>query len=91
MTVSPFTQMEIDREFRTAAAHGAADRYEIRIARVLFEVNAIEPRPANVAHALGAAARILDCGKVMPSQIRRLYGNGGLTYDLVTNAVQASA
>lgn len=86
MTVSPFVAREIDREFRVAIAHGAATTDEVRLARALFDVNAVEPRPANVALALGAAARLT----VSPSQVRRLYGNGYGTYELVTEAVAAA-
>ena len=39
-----------------------------------------------------AAARLIDGGKVVsPSQVRRLYGNGGQMFDLVCEAVTAAA
>lgn len=90
--MSIHTAADMDREFRSAIAHGAATTDEVRMARVLFEVNAIDTRPANVGHALGAAARLIDGGKVVsPSQVRRLFGNGGQMHDLVTEAVVAAA
>lgn len=83
-----YRTQDIDREFRTAIQHGA-DTDEVRLARALFDVNAIEPHPHNVAHALNAAA-IINRRGLMPSQIRRLYGSGGSTYDYVTEAVAAT-
>ena len=95
MTVSTANAaaLDIDREFRTALAHGATTD-EVRMARVLIEVNAVEVNPRNthaaVSTALGAAARLIAGGQfVHPGQVRRLYGNGGITYDLVNEAVTA--
>lgn len=86
MTISSYVQHEIDREFRIAIAHGAASTDEVRLARALFDVNAVDPSPANVALVLGAAARLY----LIPSQVRRLYGNGHQVYDLVNEAVAAA-
>ncbi|AGU91939.1 hypothetical protein ADAWI_17 [Mycobacterium phage Adawi] len=93
-TISPFTAQAIDREFRSAIAHGATTADEVRLARALFDVHAVEVTStyhrditAAVTVALGAAARLT----LQPSQVRRLYGNGQLTYDLVNEAVAAAA
>ena len=92
MNVSPHIAREIDREFRVALLHDI-DANEVRMARALLDVNAVEVNPRNVyasvVVALGAAA-IINRRGLMPSQIRRLYGNGGHTYDYVTKAVAAA-
>lgn len=94
--MSIHTAADMDREFRSAIAHGAATTDEVRMARALIEVHALEVPAHNVArgigHALGAAARLIDGGKVVsPSQVRRLYGNGGQMFDLVCEAVTDAA
>jgi hypothetical protein len=88
--MSIHTAADIDREFRTAIAHTEASTIEVQIARALFEVGAIDASPKNVAHALGAAARI-NAGYVSASMVRRNYGAGGITHDMVTEAVVAAA
>ncbi|AHJ88317.1 hypothetical protein CG91_gp017 [Mycobacterium phage 39HC] len=82
------TAVEIDREFRVAIAHTEASTAEVRMARALFDVHALDARPDTVADALSAAARLVDMG-LLPSQVRRLFGNGGQMHDLVTEAVAA--
>ena len=94
--MSIHTAADLDREFRSAIAHGAATTDEVRMARALFDAHALElvahNVPRSVSHALGAAARLIDGGKVVsPSQVRRLYGNGGQMFDLVCEAVTAAA
>lgn len=93
--MSTYIANAIEREFRTAAAHGAATRDEICMARALFDVHAVEVTStyhrdvtAAVTVALGAAARLSG---LMPSQVRRLYGNGATTHDLVDEAVAAAS
>lgn len=90
--MSIHTATNMDREFRTAIAHGAATTDEVRMARVLFEVDAIDTAPRNVGHALGAAARIIASGVIVTTgQVRTLYPNGGSVYNLVNAAVSAAA
>lgn len=88
--LSPFQQQEIDREFRVAIQHTQAPTVEVQIARALFDLGIIPAAPRNIAWALGAAAR-LEAGYLSASLIRRNYGAGQLTHELVTAAVAAAA
>lgn len=89
IALSPFAKNEIDREFRVAVAHTEASTVEVQIARALFDLDVIEAKPANVGHALGAAARI-NAGFVSASMVRRNFGAGGITHDFVSAAVAAA-
>ena len=88
--LSTYAALELDREFRTAKAATECSTQELQIARALMDLGIIDARPANVARALSAAAR-LEAGYLSASLIRRNYGVGGLTYDLVNEAVAAAA
>ena len=79
---------DIDREFRVAMARTGASADEVRMARAVFQVQALDARPDTVADALSVAARLVAKG-LLPSQVRRLYGNGGQMFDLVREAVDA--
>ena len=82
-TATTFAASILDRRIRVAAAHLGSTSDDVRLVRAILEVHATD----NVEVAFGAAARLT----LMPSQVRRLYGNGGLTYDLVNEAVAAAA
>lgn len=88
--LSPFAQNELDREFRVAKAMTECSTHELHTARALMDLGIIEAKPANVAHALSAAAR-LEAAALSASHVRRNYGAGGLTYDFVNEVVIASA
>lgn len=82
-TAATFAASILARRIRVAAAHLGSTSDEVRLVRAILDVHATD----NVEAAFGAAARLT----LMPSQVRRLYGNGGLTYDLVNEAVAAAA
>jgi len=84
-----FAANELSREFRIAATMTGADSAEIQMARMLMEIGVIAEIPANVPLALSAAARLVEQGH-LASQIRRNFGIGGITFELVHRAVTAA-
>jgi len=84
-----YETITFERELRIARAHLGASTDEVRMVRALVDVHAVES--TNLEVAFGAAVRLYDNGLVHPGQVRRLYGNGGSTYDLVNDAVAAKA
>lgn len=87
--LGPFGKKQIDDEFKRAAAHTGSGSDEIRLARALMDVGAVEAYPVNVALALSAAAR-LDEQSITPSCVRRNYPMGRQTHAFVREVVSAA-
>ncbi|AGT12757.1 hypothetical protein REPROBATE_21 [Mycobacterium phage Reprobate] len=85
-TANTFAAAELDRRIREAVAHTGSSTAEVRIARFLLAAEVV----STVEHALSTAAR-LDAAGYLPGQITRGYMAGGITYDLVNEAVAAAA
>ncbi|ACH62828.1 hypothetical protein SCOTTMCG_183 [Mycobacterium phage ScottMcG] len=84
----------LDRDFADAVRKGEATGDQVRYARALIEVHAVDVSPyygarqKDVRFALDVAAHLIASGKfVTTHQIRSLYPAGGLTYDLIRDLI----
>lgn len=81
--LSPFGQREIEQEFRFQQDRKGATADEIRMARAIMDTGMVEARPANVKLAIAAGRKL----NILPGQVRRNTRAGGITFDLVAQAV----
>ncbi|AON96927.1 hypothetical protein BI081_gp180 [Mycobacterium phage Tonenili] len=84
----------VNRDLRDAVAKGEATDEQVRYARALIEVHAVDVSPyygsrqKDVRFALDVAAHLIASGKfVTTHQVRSLYPVGGLTYDLIRDLI----
>lgn len=75
----------LDHEFRAAVRTGT-DTDEVRLARALIDVGAVDACPDNVVLALSAAARLKGL-RIFPGTVRRSYNMGGITRNYVDQAI----
>ena len=87
--MTSYAAFQMNEEFKVAVAHTGSDSNEVRIARALFSVEAIESFPANVSLALSAAAMIAEQG-ITASQVTRNYPIGGTTHNWINKVVSAA-